>query len=149
MELQWKSSVEELEADTGYKEEISKHCLGQEMCQAFCVRNAKAQLQLRITTRWSASIGAERTDCLAKPPSAIFERFWRLGRSSMTGGMQVLHLSLKKEAMGLPRVNDAWPIWLPFYDKMSGIIDEGRTQNIIYLDFSKASDSLSHSVPVP
>lgn len=38
-----------MEADTDYKEEIYKHCLGQEMRQAFCVRNAKAQLQLRIT----------------------------------------------------------------------------------------------------
>ncbi|PKU35694.1 rna-directed dna polymerase from mobile element jockey- hypothetical protein [Limosa lapponica baueri] len=34
----------------------------------------------------------------------------------------------------------------PFYDAMSGWRDEGRAVDVVYLDFSKAFDTVSHSI---
>ncbi|KAJ7400799.1 rna-directed dna polymerase from mobile element jockey-like [Pitangus sulphuratus] len=33
-----------------------------------------------------------------------------------------------------------------FYDKMTRLVDEGKSVHIIYLDFSKAFDIISHSI---
>ncbi|PKU38678.1 rna-directed dna polymerase from mobile element jockey- hypothetical protein [Limosa lapponica baueri] len=35
---------------------------------------------------------------------------------------------------------------IDFYDEMTGWIDEGRTVDIVYLDFSKAFDTVSHNI---
>lgn len=58
-------------------------------CQSSAsVKNYKGQM----ATRWCAS---EKL-ILLQSPSAVFERYWRLGRSLVAGGMQVLHLSFEK-----------------------------------------------------
>jgi len=33
-----------------------------------------------------------------------------------------------------------------FYDKMTHLVDEGKTVDVVYLDFSKAFDTISHSI---
>ena len=33
-----------------------------------------------------------------------------------------------------------------FYDEMTGLADEGRAVDIVYLDFSKAFDTVSHKI---
>ena len=35
-----------------------------------------------------------------------------------------------------------------FYDVMTGWINEGRAVDVVYLDFSKAFDNVSHSILV-
>ena len=35
---------------------------------------------------------------------------------------------------------------IAFYDGMTGWVDEGRAVDIVYLDFSKAFDKVSHNI---
>lgn len=35
---------------------------------------------------------------------------------------------------------------VPFYDKLTCSVDEGKTVSFVYLDFSKNLDSVSHSI---
>ena len=35
---------------------------------------------------------------------------------------------------------------IPFYNKMTCLVDEGEDVDIVYLDFSKAFDTFSHSI---
>lgn len=36
--------------------------------------------------------------------------------------------------------------WINFYDKMTGLVDEGRTVDISYLDFRKVFDTIFHKI---
>ncbi|GAB0205839.1 mitochondrial enolase superfamily member 1 [Grus japonensis] len=33
-----------------------------------------------------------------------------------------------------------------FYDEMTGLVDEGRAVDVVYLDFKKAFDAVSHKI---
>jgi len=35
---------------------------------------------------------------------------------------------------------------IPFYDGMTGWVDEGRAMDVVYMDFSKAFDTVSHNI---
>jgi len=35
---------------------------------------------------------------------------------------------------------------IPFYDKVTRLVDEGKAVDVVYLDFTKAFDSASHSI---
>ena len=35
-----------------------------------------------------------------------------------------------------------------FWDKMASLMNEGRALDVVYLEFSKASDTISHSIPI-
>ena len=35
---------------------------------------------------------------------------------------------------------------LIFYDKVTRLVDEGKAVDVVYLDFSKAFDTISHSI---
>ena len=35
---------------------------------------------------------------------------------------------------------------ISFYDKVTCLVDEGKAVNVVYLDFSKAFDTISHSI---
>ena len=37
---------------------------------------------------------------------------------------------------------------ISFYDKVTHLVDEGKTVNVVYLDFSKAFDTGPHSIRV-
>jgi len=35
---------------------------------------------------------------------------------------------------------------ISFYDKVTCLVDEGKAVDVVYLDFSKAFDTISHSI---
>ena len=35
---------------------------------------------------------------------------------------------------------------ISFYDKVTHLVDEGKAVDVVYLDFSKAFDTVSHSI---
>jgi len=35
---------------------------------------------------------------------------------------------------------------VPLYDKVTCLVDEGKAVDVVYLDFSKAFDTISHSI---
>lgn len=35
---------------------------------------------------------------------------------------------------------------LAFYDKMTGLVDDGKAVDVVYLDSSKAFETLSHNI---
>jgi len=37
---------------------------------------------------------------------------------------------------------------ITFCDSMTGWVDDGRTVDVVYLDFSKVSDTVSHNIPL-
>ncbi|PKU47497.1 rna-directed dna polymerase from mobile element jockey-like [Limosa lapponica baueri] len=37
---------------------------------------------------------------------------------------------------------------ISFYDKVTHLVDEGKAVDIVYVDFSKAFDTISHSIPL-
>ncbi|PKU29927.1 rna-directed dna polymerase from mobile element jockey-like [Limosa lapponica baueri] len=37
---------------------------------------------------------------------------------------------------------------ISFYDNMTRLVDEGKAVSVVYLDFSKAFDTISHSIPL-
>lgn len=38
------------------------------------------------------------------------------------------------------------PNLIAFYDGMTGLVDEERAAGVVYLDFSKAFETLSHNI---
>ncbi|GAB0204008.1 hypothetical protein GRJ2_002866400 [Grus japonensis] len=48
--------------------------------------------------------------------------------------------------MASPRGSHASPKLVNFYDEMTGLVDEGTTVDIVYLDFRKTFDAVSHKI---
>ncbi|PKU42275.1 rna-directed dna polymerase from mobile element jockey-like [Limosa lapponica baueri] len=104
----------------------------------------------------------ELTDVIAGPLSIIFERSWRTGEVPVLHGERQISLqSIKKGKMEDP--GNYRPISLTsipgkgkscltnliaFYDAITGWLDEGRAADVIYLDFNKAFDAVSHNILV-
>ena len=37
---------------------------------------------------------------------------------------------------------------ISFYDKLTHLVDEGKAVNVVYLNFSKAFETVPHNIPV-
>ncbi|KAK4806818.1 hypothetical protein QYF61_005614 [Mycteria americana] len=47
---------------------------------------------------------------------------------------------------GFMKGRSCWTNLISFYDKVTRLVDEGKAVNVVYLDFSKAFDTVSHSI---
>ncbi|GAB0204970.1 mitochondrial enolase superfamily member 1 [Grus japonensis] len=82
-------------------------------------------------------------DVLAMPLSIIFEKSWRT---------EEVPEDWRKASVTPVQ----WSTWIhqgscltkpiAFYDGMTGWVDEGRAVDVVYLDFSKAFDTVSHNI---
>ena len=48
--------------------------------------------------------------------------------------------------MDLQRGKSFLIILIAFYKKMIGVVDKGRAVDVVYLDFRKAFDSMTHNI---
>ena len=47
---------------------------------------------------------------------------------------------------GFMKGRSCWTNLISFYDKVICLVDEGKAVDVVYLDFSKAFDTVSHSI---
>ncbi|GAB0208187.1 mitochondrial enolase superfamily member 1 [Grus japonensis] len=101
----------------------------------------------------------ELAGVIARPLSIIFERSWRTGEVPedwKKASVTPVFRKGKKEDPGNYRPVSLTSIpgkgkrcltsLIAFYDGMSGWVDEGRAVDVVYLDFSKAFDTVSHNI---
>ena len=43
-------------------------------------------------------------------------------------------------------ISNAKSTWISFYDKVTHLVDEGKVVDVVFLDFSKAFDTVPHSI---
>lgn len=46
----------------------------------------------------------------------------------------------------LRRGNYAWPSSVAFHNKVTGLVDDERAEDVVYCDFSKAFDTISSNI---
>ncbi|PKU48937.1 rna-directed dna polymerase from mobile element jockey- hypothetical protein [Limosa lapponica baueri] len=54
--------------------------------------------------------------------------------------------AIRSSKHGFTKVKSCLTKQIAFYDGMTGWIDEGRAVDVVYLDFSMAFDTVSHSI---
>ncbi|PKU34547.1 rna-directed dna polymerase from mobile element jockey- hypothetical protein [Limosa lapponica baueri] len=82
----------------------------------------------------------ELAEVIAGPLSIIFERSWRTGKHTEEKN------AIRSSQHGYTKGKSCLTNLIAFCDGMTGWIDEGRVVDVVYLDFSKAFDTVSHSI---
>ncbi|PKU38324.1 rna-directed dna polymerase from mobile element jockey-like [Limosa lapponica baueri] len=101
----------------------------------------------------------ELAEVIAGPLSIIFEKSWRTGEVPedwRKANITPVFKKGKKEDPGNYRPVSLTSVpgkgkscltnLIAFYDAITGWLDEGRAADVIYLDFSKAFDTVSHNI---
>ena len=65
--------------------------------------------------------------------------------SALTRRMQDSQ-GIRPSHRGLMKVRSCLMNLISFYDKVTHLVDEGKAVDVAYLDFSKAFDTISHSI---
>ncbi|KAK4822092.1 hypothetical protein QYF61_009792 [Mycteria americana] len=102
----------------------------------------------------------EVADVLTKPLSIIYQQSWLTGevpvdwagrRTRGTTGLAITwhvenNQGIKPSQHGFRKVRSCLTNLISFYNKVTCLVDEGKAVDVVYLDFSKAFDMVSHSI---
>ncbi|KAK4830111.1 LOW QUALITY PROTEIN: hypothetical protein QYF61_008538 [Mycteria americana] len=87
-------------------------------------------------------LGNYRPVSLTSVPGKIMERFIL---SALNRRVQA-NQGIKPSQHGFRKGRSCLTNLISFYDQMTRLVDEGKAVDVIYLDFSKAFDTVSHSI---
>ncbi|KAK4821423.1 hypothetical protein QYF61_019701 [Mycteria americana] len=87
-------------------------------------------------------LGNYRPVSLTSVPGKIMERFIL---SVLTGHVQA-NQGIRPSQHGFTKGRSCLTSLISFYDQVTHRVDEGKAVDVIYLDFSKAFDTVSHSI---
>ncbi|CAM5120821.1 unnamed protein product [Natator depressus] len=94
----------------------------------------------------------ELADVIAEPLAITFENSWRSGEVPdkwKKANVVPIFKKEKKEDPGNYRpvsLTSASSNLIAFYDEITGSVNEGKAVDVLFLDFSKAFDTVSHSI---
>ncbi|KAK4816300.1 hypothetical protein QYF61_014598 [Mycteria americana] len=130
------------------------------------IRRTKAQLELNLATAIKDNkkcfykyiskkyVLREQAEVLTKPLSIIYQQSWLTGevpgdwrRAILSAIMQHVqdNQAIRPSQHGIMKGRSCLTN-LIFYDKLTYLVDEGKAVDAVYLDFSKAFDTDSHSI---
>ncbi|KAK4817088.1 hypothetical protein QYF61_027919 [Mycteria americana] len=78
----------------------------------------------------------------------IYKKGWKedLGNYRPVSLISVPGKVIRPSQHGFMKGRSCLPNLISFYDKVTCLVDEGKAVNVVYLDFSKAFDTVSHNV---
>jgi len=91
---------------------------------------------------WKEDLGKYRPVSLTSVPRKVMEQIilsairWPIGDNHV----------IRPSQYGFMKGRSCLTDLISFYDKVTCLVDEGKAMDVVYLDFSKAFDTISHSI---
>ena len=119
------------------------------LLQSWVTRDVLADCRLANVTPifkkgWKDDPGSYRPISLTSVPGKVMEQII----SGAIMGQLKANQGIRPSQHGFTNGRSCLTNLISFYDKMTRLVDEGRAVNVIYLDFSKAFDTVPHNILV-